>query len=204
MRIFARIPVAGIETLDAIKAPVVFAPNHQSHMDVPAILTALPPRWRRRVAPAMATEFFDAHFHPQRHTFAKRFTSSLQYYLSVFFFNAFPIPQREAGARGALRYMGELAAAGYCVLIFPEGDRTHAGELHPFRPGVAMLAAHTRVPVVPLRIEGLQRLLHRSARWPSRGPVRIAFGAPRHLDCADPAADAPELEDAMRALSSER
>ena len=29
--------------------PVIFAANHQSHMDAPVILAALPPRWRYRV-----------------------------------------------------------------------------------------------------------------------------------------------------------
>ncbi|HEV8145346.1 MAG TPA: AMP-binding protein [Bryobacteraceae bacterium] len=202
-RIFARIAVTGLENLDGIQVPVVFAPNHQSHFDVPAILSALPWRWRSRVAPAMAKEFFDAHFHPERHTFGKRFTSGLQYYLATFFFNAFPLPQREAGTRAALRYMGDLAAHGYSVLIFPEGDRTYEGELHRFRPGVAMLAARARLPVVPVRIEGLERVLHRTARWPTRGPVRIAFGPPLHLDGDDPASDAQRLENAVRALGAE-
>ena len=46
--------------------PVIFAANHQSHLDTPAILQALPPRWRYRVAPAMAKEFFKAHFYPEQ------------------------------------------------------------------------------------------------------------------------------------------
>ena len=49
-----------------LDGPVVFASNHQSHMDVPVILSALPGRWRARVAPAMAKEFFKAHFFPAR------------------------------------------------------------------------------------------------------------------------------------------
>ena len=36
------------------------------------------------------------------------FTNSLNYYLAALFFNAFPLPQREAGARQTLRYIGEL------------------------------------------------------------------------------------------------
>src|SRR5215472_16867677 len=102
----------------------------------------------------MAKEWVEAHFHPERFSVYKRLTSGLQYYLSTLFFNAFPLPQREAGARRALRYMGELIGQGWCVLIFPEGDRTHAGEILPFQPGVAMLASQARVPVVPVRIEG--------------------------------------------------
>jgi len=184
-RYYARITVAGVENLRDLQPPVIFAPNHQSMMDVPAILCALPSRWRNRLAPAMAKEFFEAHFHPRRFSAYRRFTSGLQYYLATLFFNAFPLPQRELGAHRALRYMGELVGQGWCVLIFPEGDRTRAGEMHPFQAGAAMLASQARVPVVPVHIEGLDRVLHREARWPTRGPVRIAFGPPLKLQGSD-------------------
>ncbi len=199
-RLFARVTASGLENLEGVQAPVIFAPNHQSHMDVPAILCALPRKWRGRIAPAMAKEFFDAHFHPERHPWRKRFTSGLEYYLSAMFFNAFPLPQRELGARRTLRYMGELASEGQCVLIFPEGDRTRAGELHPFRPGVAMLASHIHVPVVPVRIQGLERVLHRDARWPTRGPVKVTFGKPLTFEGGDYSAQARSLEEAVRRL----
>ena len=54
-------------TFRASKVPVIFAANHQSHMDTPVIMAALPARWRYRVAPAMAKEFFKAHFFPAEH-----------------------------------------------------------------------------------------------------------------------------------------
>ena len=60
---------------------------------------ALPGGVRARVAPAMAKEFFKAHFFPTDFTWRERFTNSLNYYLAAFFFNAFPLPQREAGVR---------------------------------------------------------------------------------------------------------
>jgi long-chain acyl-CoA synthetase len=201
-RYYARITVAGLEHLEHIEPPVIFAPNHQSFMDVPAIFCALPSKWREHVAPAMAKEWFKAHFHPRSHTWATRFGTSLAYFVSALFFNAFPLPQREMGARRTLRYMGELTSQGWCVLIFPEGDRTHAGELHPFRPGVAMLASHVRVPVVPVRVEGLERVLHRDARWPSHGRVKVTFGAPLTLQGNDYAAELKKLEEAVRRLTS--
>jgi len=46
------------------------------------------------------------------------FTNSLNYYLAVLLFNAFPLPQREAGARQTLRYIGELLADRHSLLIF--------------------------------------------------------------------------------------
>jgi long-chain acyl-CoA synthetase len=196
-RIWMRLTVTGLENLSDLAPPVIFAPNHQSHLDVPAILCALPARWRYRIAPAMAKEFFDAHFHPERYGLYRRLISGLQYYLATLFFNAFPLPQRDMGARRTLRYMGELTGQGWCVTIFPEGERTHAGEVKQFQPGVAMLASHVHAPVVPVRIEGLDRVLHRDAHWPTRGPVKIAFGPALKLAGSDYAAQARKLQQAV-------
>ena len=69
-------------------------------------------------------EFFKAHFFPEGFSARQVFTNRLNYYLSAFFFNIFPLPQREAGARQTLRYIGEVAGDGYSVLIFPEGVRS--------------------------------------------------------------------------------
>ena len=103
-RLFAWIKVEGRENLQDVEPPVIFASNHQSHFDVPVILSALPAKWRYRVAPAMAKEFFDAHFHPAAYSWHKRLTNGLNYYLAALVFHAFPFPQREAGTRDALRY----------------------------------------------------------------------------------------------------
>jgi long-chain acyl-CoA synthetase len=199
-RVFAWIHVDGPEHLRAIDGPVVFAANHQSHMDVPVILAALPPRLRYRIAPAMAKEFFAAHFHPTQHTRGERFTNGLNYYLAALFFNAFPLPQREAGARQTLRYIGDVVADGFSILIFPEGKRTTSGEIDRFRPGIGMIAARLNVPIVPVRIEGLDRVLHSTARMARPGRVRVAFGRPLHLSGDDYEALAKQVEDAVKSL----
>ena len=51
----------------------------------------------------MAKEFFEPHFHPERHSNRQVLPNRLGYYLAALFFNAFPLPQREAGARETLR-----------------------------------------------------------------------------------------------------
>jgi long-chain acyl-CoA synthetase len=200
MRIFAHIRVTGRENLSSVRGPVIFASNHQSHFDVPVILASLTARWRYRVATAMAKEFFDAHFFPAGHKLRDRFFMSLYYRLSTFFFNAFPIPQRQAGAGETIRYMGELAEDGWSILIFPEGDRSAHGEIHPFQPGVGMLASHLRLPVVPIRIEGLDRVLNRNARWPHPGRVNVRIGKPLDLHGDSFAELARTVEQAVRAL----
>ena len=93
---------------------------------------ALPGRWRARVAPAMAKEFFKAHFFPEQHPAGRVLSNRLNYYLAALFFNAFPLPQREAGARQTLRYIGEVTGDGFSVLIFPEGVRSATGDIKAF------------------------------------------------------------------------
>jgi long-chain acyl-CoA synthetase len=193
-RVFAHVRSEGLENLKNVEPPVIFASNHQSYMDVAAILSAMPGRWRYRVAPAMRKEFFEQHFH------GHSFTNSLNYYLAALVFNAFPIPQREPGALATLRYMGELANDKWCVLIFPEGRMTRQGEIAPFQPGVGMIAAKLGIPVVPIRIEGLDRVLHQTWRMARMGRVRIAFGATVHLQGDDYLALAKQVEEAVRAL----
>jgi long-chain acyl-CoA synthetase len=64
-RVFAWVHVDGRQHLKRLEGPVIFASNHQSYMDTPVIMAALPRRWRYRLAPAMSKEFFTAHFFPK-------------------------------------------------------------------------------------------------------------------------------------------
>jgi long-chain acyl-CoA synthetase len=199
-RLFAHLRIEGRENLENLNAPVIFASNHQSHFDGPSILMALPYRLRRRVAIAASREFFAGHFHPGNFSRWQRFTSGLSFFLASLFFNIFPLPQREAGAVEALRYAGRLISEGWCVLIFPEGDRTNAGEIHSFQPGVGMMASRLGTQVVPVRLEGLDRILHKTWRMAKPGPARIRFGAPLSLKGDDYTSLAQRVERAVREL----
>ena len=198
--IFMDLKVEGLRHLEGLKGPVLFAANHQSHMDTPAILLAMPPERRYRLAVAMAKEFFGAHFYPAGRPLSQRIKGTTLYLLSCQFFNAFPLPQREAGTRQTLRYVGEVTADGYSVLIFPEGRRTETGRIDRFQPGVGMIAAKLGVPVVPVRVDGLDSVLGKSMTWPVRGPVRVAFGAPIRLTGDDYPALAAQVEGAVREM----
>ncbi len=199
-RVFAWLTITGREHLRDLDGPVIFAANHQSFMDGPVIMAALPGRWRHHVAPAMAKEMFAAHFFPERHSRREWFTNTLNYNLAVLCFNAFPLPQREAGARQTLRYIGELLASGESVMIFPEGRRSESGEIDTFRPGIGMIASRLNVPVVPVRIDGLQHVLRVGWTMARPGRVRVTFGAPLRLVGDDYEELAKKVELAVRAL----
>lgn len=199
-RAFAWISIEGKENLKTLKGPVIFAANHQSHMDTPAILAALPKRWRYRTAVAMSKEFFHAHFFPKQHSRFEWMTNTANYTLAALFFNAFPLPQRETGAKHTMRYVGELTGEGWSILIYPEGKRTERGEISTFQAGVGLLASRLQCPVVPVHIDGLDRVLHKSWRMAKPGRVRVRFGAPLSFSGDDYRHFAGEMEKAVRSL----
>jgi long-chain acyl-CoA synthetase len=174
--------VEGADNLRDVNPPVLFASNHQSDLDTPAIQTALPPRWRYRVAPAMSQDYFRAWLDPGHASPGERTSVMFQYFLATGLFNAYPLPQRMAGVRRALKYTGELISEGYCPLVFPEGTRTPDGALHPFKTGIGLMATRLRVPVIPIHITGLFEIYPAHAGWPKRGPVQVRFGAPLHFE----------------------
>ncbi len=198
-----RFHVEGLENLAGVEGPVLFAANHNSHFDVIAILAALPPRWRRRLAPAMSQDYFVAYW-DWRHTEPlELLRRAVQYYLACFLVNAYPLPRRMTGTRRALRYTGELADEEFCPLVFPEGQRSPDGKVHRFESGIGLMALKLELPVVPVYLEGLHEIYSVHHEWPEPGSVRVKFGAPLDLSgMADYRAAAEQVERAVRELAS--
>jgi 1-acyl-sn-glycerol-3-phosphate acyltransferase len=91
---------------------------------------------------------------------------------------SFPV-DRNKSARAALKTALELLAAGWALGIFPEGTRrkTHNSEDTP-KSGVAMLAARSGAPILPVFVDKAPNPLERL-----RGRrLHIYFGNPITLD----------------------
>ncbi len=177
-RRYLKFTISGSERLAQLDSPVVFAANHSSHLDTIAVYAALPAELRRRVAPAMSQDFFRALFGLRDAALPVRAWEGFQFLLACGLFNAYPLPQKLAGARRALRYTAELVDSGYSPLIYPEGTRSTDGSVLRFKPGVALIARKLGVRVVPVRIDGLFELFPAESSWPKAGPISVAFGAP--------------------------
>lgn len=65
-----------------------------------------------------------------------------------------------------IRLAMERLEGGGRLLLFPEGTRTRAenGLINPFRPGLALLASHSGVPILPVFISSDSRYLQKG--WP--------------------------------------
>jgi long-chain acyl-CoA synthetase len=130
----------------------------------------------------MQKEFFKAHFFPEQYSWRARMKSSLLYYLAAFYFNAFPLPQREAGARQTLQYIGELTGDGWSIVIFPEGLRSDSGHMQEFRGGIGMIGSRLEVPVVPGAHRRRRPRLHPT--WRMARPGTCACRSARRCGCA--------------------
>lgn len=94
--------------------------------------------------------------------------------------------QSRTQAVAVIRQIKALLQAGISVLFFPEGTRSTDGRLLPFKPGGFAVAVETRVPVVPVTINGSRRIMP-SGDWKIRsGEIEIVFSEPimvnTHLD----------------------
>ena len=103
------------------------------------------------------------------------------------------IPVNLEGDRSALKALLRILRAGECALVFPEGTRTPDGTLQPALPGLGLLIAKTRAPVVPMRIFGAHEV------WPIHGKLRfsgkitIVVGEPIYFSEADVQGNGKEL-----------
>jgi long-chain acyl-CoA synthetase len=198
-RVMCWVRACGVTTPQGLEGPVLFVSNHVASADAVLIMSALPGRYRRRLAIAMSGEMLAGYRNPSSSFgLLARLVERTKYLLVVALFNVFPLPQR-SGFRRSFEYAGELVDEGYSVLLFPEGARTPDGRIHPFQVGVGVLASRLDIPVVPVRIDNLHDAKVRGQRVLRPGAVTVSFGeAVRYGANDDPQTIARELERRVR------
>jgi 1-acyl-sn-glycerol-3-phosphate acyltransferase len=190
LRILTPIAVRGRDRLRDAEGPFIVAANHVSHLDTPILLRTLPRRLRRTLVVAAAKDYF--------------YRGRLRGWLVSLSLATFPF-DRAHGSRESLRQCRSLLERGWSVLLFPEGTRSHSGEMSPVRRGVAVLATSTGVPVLPVYVHGLADVMPKGSVAPLPGGVVVDVGEPVHLRADD---DVESFRDrvqaALRALSEQR
>ena len=189
MRAIADPERVGLDRLDGLDGPAIFAANHHSHIDTPLMLTSIPEPWRHRMVVGAAADYF--------------FTTRLTGTLSALALNAFPIERTRVTRRSA-DLAAELIGDGWSLLIFPEGGRSPDGWGQPFRGGAAYLSLRCGVPVVPIHLEGTGRILRKGAKRLTPARTRVTFGKPIRPDQGeDSRRFAARIEHEVAALADE-
>lgn len=95
------------------------------------------------------------------------------------------------------------AQGGASLVILPEGTFSRGPGLLPFRLGAFLVAARTRIAVVPVTIRGTRMILRSDQWFPRRGRITVDIGEALSSDGDDFAA-AVRLRDRCRAIILER
>ena len=154
--------IEGREWLVDLPRPLLICPNHQSHFDIPVLRRALGGHGRHRLAIAAADDYWF-----QRPA----------YRIVVSWFAAVPFRRIGRGVE-TVRAVEALLDDRWRVVIFPEGTRSRTGAIGTFKAGVGLIAVHSGVPVLPVRIDGLWDVLPPGSRMPRRRRARVHFGQP--------------------------
>jgi 1-acyl-sn-glycerol-3-phosphate acyltransferase len=83
--------------------------------------------------------------------------------------------------RAALRTLArtaDLLRGGRSTLVFPEGGRTATGELQPFKDGAAFVAIRAGIPIVPMALIGIRKVLPMHSTVFRRAAVALRVGEP--------------------------
>ncbi len=155
---FVRLRSVGRERVPR-DGPVVFMANHESWLDIPALLAAIPVQVR---------------FLAKKSLFS---WPAFGWALSSMGF----IPVDRKNRREAVKSFEAAAArirAGRSVLIFPEETRSTDGALLPFQRGGFLIAIKAGIPIVPVGLEGPARCLPKHNYLIRPGTITVRFGDP--------------------------
>jgi len=151
--------VQGLEQIDP-EGSYVFMSNHLSYMDTPVALAHIPVQFR---------------------FLAKRGLFQIPF-LGQHLVRAGHIPVPREDPRAAVKVMQRAAQTiqqkRISLLIFPEGGRSHDGQLRSFKEGGAYIAIRAGVPVVPLAMIGTQKVLPFGAGIVTPGQVTLRILKP--------------------------
>jgi long-chain acyl-CoA synthetase len=193
--------VIGRENLRGVRGPLLVVSNHVADVDIGFIQVALPARIRHKLATATRGEDLERLRSPAASRGLLRgIYDRLQWVLGVSLLNLFPLP-REAGFRKSFGYAGEAVDRGYSILVFPEGKHSTDGAISTFRSGVGLLANNLRVPVLPMRIDGLFEIKKAGKKFAAPGKIQVRIGKPiQFVTGTDPEEIASTLQNAVETL----
>jgi 1-acyl-sn-glycerol-3-phosphate acyltransferase len=152
-----KVRIVGLERVPA--GVCLFAANHTSSADAPAVVGAIP----RCIAVLVKESLFKWPIVGQAFVLAR----------------FIPVKReiREA-AIASVEKAAEAMRAGQSFLIYPEGTRSPDGRLQEFKKGAVVLAIKAGVPIVPVLCSGAHRIMAKRSLVIRPGEILVEFLAP--------------------------
>jgi 1-acyl-sn-glycerol-3-phosphate acyltransferase len=177
-QVVCRVPIEteGFDVVDETTPSIVIA-NHHSLVDTPIIFMALSGVRRRRTATVGGLDYFAARSGQPwyEQVFRRIVITFIRGSMNVLLID------REGGEYSHIDRIDAMLAAGWSLVIFPEATRSRTGRMGRFRHGAAELARRHRLPVVPVHVDGTQRVLPPGVRWPKPSVIRLRAGDPMRI-----------------------
>lgn len=190
---YAHVKAENLENLKGIKLPVMLFSNHLSAVDGAIILRALPKNVRKKLAMPNATDA--PPFGPKE---LRKFVGLLKFLVNIYPF------ARVGQVRSSLDYTGRLLDRGFSILVFPEGRVSVTGKMQQFKEGAGFLAVEMGVPVIPVKLAGVNRIYppgRKFPKLPGRHRATVKFGRPMAFPATHSYIDATkEIENSLRNL----
>ncbi|MEW6001366.1 MAG: lysophospholipid acyltransferase family protein [Nitrospirota bacterium] len=155
LKVFYRFEVFGSENVPD-RGGAIVAANHASYLDPPVIAAAL-----KRCPTYIAKEgLFKV---PLLGPFIRLFS--------------FPV-KRGKTLPSTIKEAVSRLKEGEIIVIFPEGGRSADGNILEAKRGVGMIAALSRIPVIPVLIEGTDKALPMGVKLLRPAKIKVIFGNP--------------------------
>jgi 1-acyl-sn-glycerol-3-phosphate acyltransferase len=180
--LIGRPKVEGLENIPD-EGAVILASNHLAVMDS----FYLPLVVRRRITFLAKSEYFTG--------------TGINGWFTRWFYTAagqVPIDRTDAdAAQAALNTAQRILGAGKLLGIYPEGTRSPDGRLYKGKTGLARLALHSGVPVIPVAMIGTDVVNPPGTKMLRFGRVTVRFGKPMDFSRFDGMADNRFIERAV-------
>src|ERR1700674_1230108 len=152
-----RVRIEGLERIPA--GACVFAPNHTSSADAPAVVGAIP----RRIAVLLKQSLFKWPIVGQAFQLAR----------------FIPVDRsKRDSAIASVEKATEALRAGQSFLIYPEGTRSPDGRLQQFKKGAVVMAINAGAPIVPMACSGAHRIMEKRSLVIHPGEILVEFLEP--------------------------
>ena len=184
-RLVCRVPIRRIGFDRAARLPQsIMVANHHSLIDTPCLFMSVARSRRNRTATVGGLDYFEAR--PEHPWYERVFRRGVIWFIRSSM-NVMLI-DRVGGEYSELDRIDAMITEGWSLVIFPEATRSRDGSIGRFRHGAAELARRNDLPVVPVRIEGTERILPPGVSWPQSAPLRMTAGEPLRAEAEETAA----------------